>query len=204
MKRPPTANQTVQAEPSANDTERAWLDLVRHGDITAFEHLFRAYAARLADFARWYVDEDDDAEEVVHIVFCWLWEHRFTLPRPQSVRSYLYGAVRNRALNAVRDRRTEAAFRDRVRLALHEDHPAAASPSPESELAARDIEHALAESLRQMPPRCREVYTLARENGLTYEEIGETLGIAPKTVEIHMSRALGILRQRLAPWLELI
>jgi RNA polymerase sigma-70 factor (ECF subfamily) len=190
------ASQSTPVVPSRDDADLAWLDSIRRGDIAAFEQLFRCHAAELADFAISYVGSDDDAEEVVHVVFCWLWEHRFTLPRPRSVRSYLFAAVRNRALNVVRDQRTEAAFRDRAENAARAGDVAASSPSPESELAARDIEHALAESLRQMPPRCREVYALS------YAEIAEALGIAPKTVEIHMSRALAILRQRLAPWLE--
>jgi RNA polymerase sigma-70 factor (ECF subfamily) len=201
MQRSPASDQPAHAEQSAGDDERAWLDLVRRGDIGAFERLFRAFATDLVAFASSYVDGDDEAEEVVHVVFCWLWEHRFALPSPRSARSYLFAAVRNRALNVVRDRRTEAAFRDRAERAVHSTDFPAASPSPESELAARDIGHALAEALRQMPPRCREVYSLAREHGLSYGEIAESIGIAPKTVEIHMSRALAFLRLRLAPWL---
>ena len=200
MTRLSTVDQAAQDEPAVHD-EDVWLDRVAHGDIAAFERLFRRFAAELAAFAGSYVDGDDEAEEVVHVVFCWLWEHRLTLPRPRSVRSYLFAAVRNRALNVVRDRRTESAFRERAGRAAAGAEFSPSSPSPESELAARDIAHALAEALLRMPPRCREVYSLARDHGLTYAEIAEALGIAPKTVEIHMSRALAMLRVRLAPWM---
>lgn len=200
MKRPATADHAAQGDAAAHD-ELLWLDRVARGDIVAFEQLFRIFAADLAAFASSYMDGADEAEEVVHVVFCWLWEHRGALPRPRSVRSYLFAAVRNRALNALRDRRTEAAFRERAAHAAGGGGLAVSPPTPESELAARDIEHALAEALRQMPPRCREVYGLARDHGFTYAEIADALGIAPKTVEIHMSRALAMLRVRLAPWL---
>ena len=201
MTRLSTADQTAQRDYAVDD-ELLSLDRVARGDVAAFEHLFRHFAADLAAFAGAYVDSGDEAEEVVHVVFCWLWEHRVTLPRPRSVRSYLFAAVRNRALNVVRDRRTEAAFRERAAISGDARHlPSIAHSSPDSELATRDIEHALAEALRRMPPRCREVYTLARDHGFTYAEIAESLGIAPKTVEIHMSRALAILRVKLAPWM---
>lgn len=177
------------------------LGRIARGDIAAFEQLFRQYAGALAAFAASYVEGDDDAEDVVHVVFCWLWEHRLTLPHPRSVRSYLFAAVRNRALNVVRDRRTEAAFRERALRPANGGDFIPAAPSPESELAARDLAHALAAALEAMPPRCRETYTLARDHGFTYAEIADALGIAPKTVEIHMSRALAILRAKLAPWL---
>ena len=202
MLRPSATGRTIPGDSLRDAAEAAWLALGRRGGTAAFEELFRSFAAELTDFASTYVGADDDAEEVVHIVFCWVWDHRFALPRPQSVRSYLYAAVRNRALNVVRDRRTEAAFRERAERASRCNDLAAASPSPDSELAVRDIEHALAAALRGMPPRCREVYVLAREHGLSYAEIAAALDIAPKTVEIHMSRALGILRRRLAPWLD--
>jgi len=200
MRRAPAVEHTAPHGPSPDD-ELRWLDLAHRTDIAAFERLFRVFAPDLVMFAGSYVDGGDEAEEVVHVVFCWLWEHRFTLPRPQSPRSYLFAAVRNRALNVVRDRRTETAFRERAERARFDADAITASPSPDSELAARDIEHALVAALSHMPPRCRDVYTLAREHGFTYTEIADALGIAPKTVEIHMSRALGMLRQRLAPWL---
>ena len=52
-----------------------------------------------------------------------------------------------------------------------------------------------------MPERCREVFTLTRDQGLTYAEVAALLRISPKTVETHMGRALAFLRRRLAPWL---
>lgn len=200
MTRPSTGDHAAPRESTSRD-EHYWFARVSHGDIGAFEQLFRMFAPDLAAFAATYVADDDEAEEVVHVVFCWVWEHRFTLPRPANVRAYLFSAVRNRALNVVRDRRTEAAFRDRAARAGVAGNAPPSAPSPEGEFAARDIAHALADALRQMPPRCREVYVLAREHGLRYAEIAETLGIAPKTVEIHMSRALAMLRVKLAPWL---
>ncbi|HEV8409375.1 MAG TPA: RNA polymerase sigma-70 factor [Gemmatimonadaceae bacterium] len=200
MSQPVSTVQQSAARGASPDDDHRWLDASNRADIAAFERLFRSFAADLVAFAESYVGSEDEAEEVVHVVFCWLWEHRFTLERPKSVRSYMFAAVRNRALNAVRDKRTETAFRERIaRAASSGTLPSA--PAPDSELASRDLAHALAKSLREMPVRCREVYTLVREQGLTYAEVADALGIAPKTVEIHMSRSLAILRQRLAPWL---
>lgn len=48
-----------------------------------------------------------------------------------------------------------------------------------------------------MPPRAREVFLLSRIEGLTYVEIGERLGISPKTVFGHMVVALERLRAQM-------
>jgi len=52
-------------------------------------------------------------------------------------------------------------------------------------------------SLRHLPPKCREVFVLSRQNGLTYTEIADSLGISKKTVENHMVKALSIIRTHL-------
>ena len=50
----------------------------------------------------------------------------------------------------------------------------------------------------RMPERRRLVYTLSRDRHLSYAEIADVLGIAPKTVEIQIGRALRDLRDGLA------
>jgi RNA polymerase sigma-70 factor (ECF subfamily) len=52
-----------------------------------------------------------------------------------------------------------------------------------------------------LPDRCREVFELSRMHGLKYSEIAVTLGISIKTVEAQMGKALKVLREELAPWL---
>lgn len=70
-------------------------------------------------------------------------------------------------------------------------------PSPTLEQAA--IAHqqlaALNALIQNMPDTCREVFLLVRIEGLTYVEIGERLGISPKTAYSRMVRALDLLKQ---------
>ena len=182
---------------------------MRGGDIDAFEQLFQRLASALTHFALAYVDTVDDAEECVQVVFCWLWDHRYTLPQPRSIRSYLFAAVRNRALNLVRDRRTEAAHREQTERAWREGAVTSVSPAPDSEFAAREIEQALREALTHMSERCREVYTLRRDHGLRNDEVAEAsdsrprrsnpyvegprhLAHAARTVACHMNTAIKV------------
>jgi RNA polymerase sigma-70 factor (ECF subfamily) len=179
--------------------EREWLAQLRTGDEGAYERLFRAYAAPLCDFAHSYVRVRETAEEIVQDLFCWIWEQRFTIEMPHGVRPWLFSAVRNRSLNALRNRRME--------LSIHEhiSRDTRSNPRvelPDAHLAARDLTEAAAHLVAAMPARCREVYTLIRQEHLSHAEAARVLGISPNTVEIHMTRALTILRAGLAPWLE--
>jgi RNA polymerase sigma-70 factor (ECF subfamily) len=179
--------------------ERDWLVRLRQGDERAFESMFRTHAAALCAFAFSYVRSRETAEEIVQDLFCWIWEQRFTVEMPHGMRPWLFSAVRNRALNALRDSRMEFSMHER----LARDAQAQPGPArPDAELSARDLAAAVARVVAAMPARCREVYTLVRQQHLSLADTARVLGISPKTVEIHMTRALAILRAQLGAWTE--
>ena len=71
----------------------------------------------------------------------------------------------------------------------------------DDEVNAAELSAAVNRAVRSLPTRCREVFTLNREHNLSYREIAETLEISVKTVEVHMGRALTVLRRQLHDWL---
>ncbi len=182
-------------------TELECFERIRTGDEAAFETIFRAYAGPLIAFAYSYVESQAAAQEIVQELFCCMWERRDTLEVPRSVYAYLFAATRNRAINHLRNRRVQDAF---VARALREEHlkPAAPDAPQEHQLDAEALADALERALGELPERCREVFTLTRDQHLSYSQVAEVLGISPKTVEIHMGRALALLRQKLGPWIQ--
>jgi RNA polymerase sigma-70 factor, ECF subfamily len=185
----------------AGDDDRDCFARIRAGDAVAFEALFRRYVDRLCTFAFVYTQTRDSAEEIVQDLFLWLWTHRSAIEPPRSVPGYLHAAVRNRALNRVRDRATELRFYETETERGTEHLAPGGFDAPDALAEANDLQVALDHAVAAMPLRCREVFTLARTQSLTYTEISVVLTLSPKTVEIHMSRALAFLRERLAPWL---
>jgi RNA polymerase sigma-70 factor (ECF subfamily) len=106
-------------------------------------------------------------------------------------RSYLFRVAANLAID----------HRRRVRRRGPEASPdaaaAVADPAPSSEavVLTREELRLLGAAIEGLPPRCRQVFLLARIEGLTYVEIGRRLGISPKTAFSHMVKALGLLQQ---------
>jgi RNA polymerase sigma-19 factor, ECF subfamily len=184
---------------SRDRTEQECLARLRTGDERAFESLFREHASALCTFAFSYLRSRETAEDVVQDLFCWIWEQRFTIEMPHGVRAWLFFAVRNRSLNAMRNSRSELSIHERLSRDAHSRPPVA---PPDAELLGSDLAAAVARVVRAMPTRCREVYTLVREQHLSHAETSRVLGISTKTVEVHMTRAIAILRAELTGWVE--
>ena len=180
-------------------TPRALADAVRRGDHAAFEAIFRAHYDGLVRFANRLLLARMEAEEVVQDVLLKVWTKREQLDPGEDLKTYLYRATRNQALNQLRRRRVERLFR-RTRPA---DEPEAPPPPPAgASQEATELAVAIAAAVEALPDRCREVFVLSREHGLTYSAIAATMGISVKTVETQMGRAFRSLRAALGPFRE--
>jgi len=127
-----------------------------------------------------------------------MWNRRATLEVQGSLRGYLVGAVRLRAMNIARTRRTEEVWRDRV--AREETVPGMSRDVSDAaaRLAHDDLARAVHDAIEQLPPRCRTVFELIWYGGLSYADVAAQLNISIKGVEAQMSRAYRSLRTALA------
>lgn len=188
---PVFVRQLPARAPAATDLARR----IRDGDPAALETLFHEHYAALCRFANRYLHDRAAAEDLVQDVFTSVWAGRSRLDVHGSVRSYLFAAVRNRALNArkhqlvERDWELDEAIPD-VR-ALHR-----APPRPDDLLDEVERRSRLRAALEALPERCRLVMQLRWEEQLTHAEIAEVLGITVKGVERQLARGLRALRDR--------
>jgi RNA polymerase sigma-70 factor (ECF subfamily) len=168
-----------------------WVERLRAGDEAAFEALFRALAPGLCALVTRYVRSRQVAEELVQDLFFDLWTRRAQLVIEQALTSYLSAAVRNRALNYLKREQRAVQWRAAAGPDRGEADPAA--PDESELLDALELQDAI----EHLPARCRLVFTLNRQQDMTYGEIAASLGLSIKTVETQMGRALRTLRERL-------
>jgi len=176
--------------------DRQWVERIQGGDDRAFETMFRVYYPRLCRFVCHYVKSLEIAEEIVQDIFLAIWENRERWNPVGRVRTYLYRAAKNRALNHLKHYRIENRFR-RMRLVLKEE----SQSTPDEALQNKELLAAIEQGIEALPERCRLIFTMHRQEGLTYTEIAEILDISIKTVETQMGRALKSLRNRLQSFL---
>jgi RNA polymerase sigma-70 factor (ECF subfamily) len=149
----------------------------------SFDALVSAHYGRLWNFAYRFVGSRDVAEDIVQEVLTRIWQRHeaFDVREPLP---YLCQAVRNQATSYCRQQGVRNRWRDRAALA--ESDPAAENGA---DLVAADLSDAVARAIQALPERCRLVFTMSREQDLSYAEIARVLGISVKTVETHMGRA---------------
>ena len=173
---------------------------VRAGDRKAFDELCRKYYAMLVSYARLFL-KDDWAEDVVQDVFYNVWQRRETLDDSNSLYKYLLRSVYNRSLNYLdKNRRAGeygAYYRERI-AALGSSYYAPDNSPVVQKLYNDDLRASLDAAIESLPPKCREVFRLSYIEDLSNREIGEQLGISPRTVENHMYAALKQLRRKLS------
>jgi len=163
----------------------------------AFDRLVRSHYGRLCAFAFRMTRSHEAAEDVVHDVLLRIWRERerFDFNDPLA---YLYRSIRNRVISANRHKVIQSTVL--VRLA---GERVASTPDAALEAERDELSLAVARAVDSLPERCRLIFTMNREQGLSYPEIARVLDLSPKTVENQMSRAFKLLRTRLSNCLSL-
>ena len=180
--------------------EQQWVRRVREkGDRTAFKKIFRSYYKRLHGFAYTFVECRQEAEDVVQSVFLNIWARRDDWNPAGELKSYLFKAVKNEALNVIRHQKVVDDAEDEVIRTFRELKKTRRDEDYETRQLRRDIEKAI----DRLPPRCRQIFLLNRKSGLTYAEIADFLDLSVGTVNTQMGRALRSLRDYLSDYLSM-
>ena len=161
--------------------------------------LFKDHYEQLHRYAYTILKNEDEAKDVVQSVFLTLWEKQDTLRINTAPKAYLFRSVYHESLNYIRK---QEVLRKHQTAAAGDQEDSHQKPFAFEEDDA--IKEQIEQVLRELPPQCREVFVKSRAEQKKYSEIAAELGIAVKTVEAHMSKALKLIRQMLRVFIGLI
>lgn len=174
------------------------MDLIRGvqaGAAGSMNDLLRKYWPGVVEYVVRYVEHSDAAEDIAQELFLGLWQKKLTWKQEGSLRSFLYGVARNLARNQGRRwREVRVASLEKLNV-----DPIDTARSPSDTFVDRELQAHYERAVSGLPARRHEIFTLAREHGLSYQEVAEVMEISPQTVANQMSAALAYLRRTLAP-----
>lgn len=185
--------------PHFNDMDFAKLQCqVAVGDTRAFRVIFDALFTNLTKFSISFVQSKEAATEIVDELFVRLWSHRKEIEQINDLRVYLYTATKNASLNyiAKKAKQIEVEPYDNLNVQI------ADGVSPEQLIISKEIHQKIIHAIDSLPPRCKLIFKLVREDGLRYAEVAEVLGLSLKTIDNQMVIAVSRLRESLKTTLE--
>lgn len=181
-----------------NEIKAIILKIAYQNDQRAFRQFFDLYYHRLLNFAYFFLESSVASEEVVSTVFINLWEKRKKLPEINRIEAYLFTSTKNKSYSYLRDNKRLIQFRD---IDSDADFLVSQFENPETEMFSQEFRDKIIEIIEGLPPKCKMIFTLIREDGMKYKEVAELLDISIKTVEVQMGRALSKIKASIKPYL---
>ncbi|WP_228098820.1 RNA polymerase sigma-70 factor [Pedobacter sp. MC2016-24] len=176
-----------------NLTDNELLDLLKADQQQALSALYFRYWDKLLVVAGNRLDNPEVAEECVQDVFFSLWQRRNDLKLKYSLATYLAVAVKYQVIKQL-DKQYR--LQDRKDKSLHVSEEPYTS-SADEHLLEKELMERIEAAVNRLPEKCRIVFKLSREQGMTNKQIASDLDISEKTVEAHLSKAIKDLRSDL-------
>ncbi|MFT3932574.1 MAG: RNA polymerase sigma-70 factor [Chitinophagaceae bacterium] len=160
--------------------------IARNEDPVAYKELFISFYNPLLRFAITLVKSKEQAEEVVSDVFINIWEKRKRIASISNFKVYLFIAVKNTALNYLSKQNKNLTDNvDEAGIELKSIYF-----DPEQLMVTAEMVARIKSAIDSLPPKCKLIFKLIKEDELKYRDVAEILGISVKTVESQIAIAL--------------
>lgn len=182
----------LQAMPNKeNSEEKELLNQARGGSIEAFEKILFLYEKPIYNYIYRLTRQKEDAEDLTQKTFIKLYKILKTINLEKSFKSWLYKIATNTTYDWFRKKKREAEF-----LVPESDKYFETIDADEAYYDVVEV-GLLDKALAEIKPIFRSVILLYYKDGLTYQEIADTLQIPINTVKTHLRRAKEELKNKL-------
>jgi RNA polymerase sigma-70 factor (family 1) len=149
-----------------------------YDDMKAYQELYEMLFSKLKNYCFSYVKSGEAAEELVSDVFIKIWQIRNRLPEIENLKLYLYTIAKNFSLNYI----TKHYKNPVTSLDKMDIEPVISFGNPEELCISADIMQQIRQCMRTLPPQCRLIFQMVKEDGFTYKEVASHLNISVLTV----------------------
>ncbi|SMC59505.1 RNA polymerase sigma-70 factor [Pedobacter nyackensis] len=171
-------------------------DLLRHGDETVFKIIYDRFWSKLYFVASKRLNDPAEAEEAVQDIFLNLWKNRETFQLKVNFENYLAIAIKFQVIK----RRAKRFRRSIIEQQLGTEAELENFQNQNYDWNQYDLEelqNRLSKIIDTLPPKCKLVFNMSRDENYTNRKIAAELGISEKAVEKHVTQALKVLRTKL-------
>lgn len=161
-------------------------NMATYNNEKSYKELFYLLFTPLFRLSLSMLKNRQQAEEITNDVLFRLWQNRTQLLEIENIKVYALTIARNLSLNCLRgNSRVRVISLDYIYAEENEKILA-----PDQILINNQRHEGLQFSINALPTRCKIVFKLIKEEGLSYKEVAEVLNISPKTVDAHLVTAM--------------
>ena len=128
--------------------------------------------------------DEEQAEEFLQDVFMKVWEKREQLNYEISFRAYLFRISENLVRDFFRKVARDQQLIDKLIKASTEF-----SADLDADYIAKEEKSLFSKAIESLPPKRKEIYTLCKIEGRSYDEVSKLLGISNTTINDHIVKA---------------
>lgn len=178
--------------------EQLMLDLKR-GDMAAFEMLYERYHKRLFRYILRFVNQREAAEDILQEAFLRILKHRKSYLKKSRFSTYLFTIGRNLCFDTLKSWQVRHVDGNNTKTI---ERIGDTYQNSQKTLEDREMEITLRKAIDNLPVDHKEILTLSKFSGLSYEEIAQIVGGTPAAVKQKAYRALLRLKQDLKGFVE--
>ena len=169
--------------------ENELLQKISKDDSIAFEALYNHYRTDIYRFIYKFIKSPELSDDLCQEIFIRIWENRIGLLMIKSFKAYLYTITKNHTLNFLKRASVDSKAMGIIYSSITEKRN-----EMEDNLITNEYLTHLRNILNTLPPQSREVFKLCRQQGHSYDEVAQMLGISRNCVKKHMVRSMRTLK----------
>jgi RNA polymerase sigma-70 factor (ECF subfamily) len=165
---------------------------VQRGDVEAYGVLVERYSERMLRYARRFLLNPEDSQDLVQDVFIKVYENIRSFDPSRRFSPWIYRIAHNEFVNAIRKRKREPlSYFDLDTLFPHP----IAKETADRDASEQETRRALEKSLAVLDPKYREPLVLYYFEEMSYQEIADVLRIPVATVGVRLNRGKALLKK---------
>ena len=159
----------------------------------AFERFYNLYYDQVFRFAYYCLGEKEACKEVVSDVLFSIWKSKARLKEIDNIDTYLYITVRNEALRHI----SRSNSVNKIQMDQLYSFEPEEEATPEGMLESQEMRELFNLAIDELPEKCRLIFLMIREEGLSTKGVAKILSIQESTVRVQMKIAVEKLIKRL-------
>lgn len=201
------ADDKAQTAPGRSLSDHELIEAVKNGDEAAFAEIITRYKNPITNFLYRFLNDYEEAVDLAQETFVRVY---FALDRYHTnyaFSTYIYRIASNLAISEIRKRKRRSilSLTGLFQSDAEDDtefQPPDTRPLPDADLVESERSRVIATAIATLPPKYRVPIVLRDVEGRSYEEVAEIMELGLGTTKSRISRARGLLREKLLGYLE--